>query len=50
MPISRSEKQKKSIPTYFISYEIERLASELGEHPSVIYQELMDIYKEKEKE
>lgn len=43
-PISRSTKQPIYIPIYFCTYEINEIAKLLNEHPSKIYQELMEIY------
>ena len=44
-PVEKSKLQPVEIPVYFCTYEINCLAEILGEHPSVIYQELYQLWK-----
>jgi hypothetical protein len=45
-PIAPSSYQIKSIPSVFISYEIQELAKHLNTHPSIIFQELLEIWNQ----
>jgi len=44
-PIARSQKQPCYIPTCLCTYEIQKVAEVLGEHISVVWQEMFDIWQ-----
>jgi len=45
-PISRSEKQSIYTPTYLNTFELVQIAEAIGEEPSKIWQELVELERE----
>ena len=44
-PISKSKYAPIELPTCFLTYECQEIGVILGEHPTVIYQELYSLWK-----